>query len=88
MDYTKPKNLEINNQYIEEKERLASTVKTIRAKRGLTQTEFAFYCGVSQSLVCQIEKGNCEPGLYTLTKLAAFMGLTVCELVWCGYVKY
>ena len=88
MEYTKKKTSEINHQYIEEKERLALTIKTIRLKRGLTQTELAFYCGVTQSVICQIEKGKGEPGLFTIIKLGSFLNLTVCELFWCGYVKY
>jgi len=88
MDYERPKPSQVAHQYIEEKERLALTVKRVREKRKLTQTEFAFYCGLSQSVICMIEKGKYEPGLHTLTKLGSGMNLTICELFWVGYVRY
>ncbi len=88
MDYERPKYSEIDSHYIEEKERLALTVKTIRKKRGLSQKEFAFLCRIDPRIISDIEKGIAEPMMYTLVKIASFTNLTVCELLWAGYVKF
>lgn len=49
----------------------------IRKKLGLSQGKFAQILNTSQSTVCQYEKGDIEPSLETLSKIADIGNTTV-----------
>jgi len=54
----------------------ARRLKELRAARDTTQAELAAYLGVSRPTVAGYER-NKEPNQETLTKIAAFFGVTV-----------
>ncbi|MDO8185966.1 helix-turn-helix transcriptional regulator [Conexibacter sp. JD483] len=62
-------------------ERLATNVRTTRAERGLTQEHVANAAGLSLSDVGRIERGERDPGIRVLAKLARGLGVTVEKLV-------
>ncbi len=49
---------------------LGERIKFIRESRKLTQTELAKKCDSDQSTIANIEKGNKDPSLQTLIKIA------------------
>lgn len=58
-------------------------LRNIRKKNRVSQTELAEYLGVSQRTVSHYEKGDCEPSLTLLCKIAGYFRITVDELL--GY---
>ena len=48
-----------------------------RKATGLTQKELAQRTGIAQSDICRLERGNANPSLNTLRRLAAGMGMEV-----------
>ena len=60
---------------------LGSIIRGARKRRGLTQTQLAERCGVTQESVSQWEdpENNCKES--TLAKVATALGLTVDELL-------
>lgn len=48
---------------------LGNTIKNIRKKKGITQTEFASSCGITQTYLSQIESNLKEPNLSTLKEI-------------------
>lgn len=62
-------------------ERLAANVRAIRAERRLTQEQVAITAGLSLSDVGRIERGERDPGIRVLAKLARGLNATVEDLV-------
>lgn len=60
---------------------LAFNVMTLRSKRGMTQAQLAAAIGVSQPRIARIERGDANPRLVTLSKLAHALGVTLSELL-------
>lgn len=60
---------------------LATNVRTIRTERGLTQEQVAIAAGLSLSDVGRIERGERDPGVRVLTKLAKGLNTTIEDLV-------
>ena len=60
---------------------LADNIKQIRKKNHQTQAEFAFNCGLSEDEIYNIEHCNTDPKLSTLQNIAAYIGITVSELL-------
>lgn len=56
-------------------------LKQIRIRKGLTQSELASKCGVTQQAISQYESGYREPNLEMLKKLASALECTVDELL-------
>lgn len=56
-------------------------IRTLREAKGWTQGMLAGKLGVTESTVCNYEKGKREPDIETLKKLAAALGCTIDELV-------
>ncbi len=52
-------------------------VRDLRARAGVTQTEFARRAGVAQSAISDYERGRKEPALSTLQRLAAAVNLVL-----------
>lgn len=49
---------------------LGSIIKSIRKKKGLTQSEFSESCGITQTYLSQIENNSKEPNLSTLKSIS------------------
>ena len=45
-------------------------IKKRREELGISQKELAKKADISQSMLCDIEKGRCKPSIYTAIKLA------------------
>ncbi len=62
--------------------RLRTVIKTLREKRGLSQTEVARRSGVTRFYVSQLESGlRKNPSLPVLKRLAKALGVPVTELL-------
>jgi transcriptional regulator with XRE-family HTH domain len=55
--------------------RLATEIRELREKRGLSQRELAERLGTTQSAVARLEAGNVSPSLPTLDKVAEALGV-------------
>jgi transcriptional regulator with XRE-family HTH domain len=60
---------------------LALNVMTLRSERGMTQAQLAAAIGVSQPRIARIERGDANPRLVTLAKLAHALDVTLSELL-------
>jgi DNA-binding XRE family transcriptional regulator len=60
---------------------LALNVINLRSDRGMTQVQLAEMIGVSQQRMARIERGDANPRLVTLSKLAHALGVTPSELL-------
>ena len=60
---------------------LAINVARLRAARGLTQAQLAEAAGVAQPRIAEVERGDANPRLRTLARLAHVLGVSVAELV-------
>lgn len=57
------------------------TLKQLRKKSRVTQTQLGEYCGYSHAAVVNWENGQREPSIETLIKIADFFGVTIDYLV-------
>lgn len=60
---------------------LASNVMRIRNQRGMTQAQLAEAVGVAQPRIAEVERGDANPRLVTLAKIAHALGITLSELL-------
>ena len=60
---------------------LASNVYRLRKDRGLTQEQLAEAVGVRQPRIAEVERGDANPRLLTLSKLAYALGVPVFALL-------
>lgn len=60
---------------------LASNVYRLRKHRGLTQEQLAKAVGVRQPRIAEVERGDANPRLDTLAKLARALGVPVAALL-------
>lgn len=60
---------------------LAQKIKHFRDVYNLNQTEFGMNCGVSEDTIGFIEREQANPCLDTLCAIAAYMDITVSELL-------
>ena len=60
---------------------LASNVYRLRKHRGLTQDQLAEAVGVRQPRIAEVERGDANPRLLTLSKLAVALGVPVAALL-------
>jgi transcriptional regulator with XRE-family HTH domain len=60
---------------------LAANVYHLRTSLGLTQEQLAAAIGVSQPRIAEIERGDANPRLGTLAKLARALGVPVADLL-------
>jgi len=61
--------------------KLGENLKTLRAKKNITQTGLAKILNVDKSFVSNIEKGKNNPTLSTITNLAKVLGVSTNELL-------
>lgn len=66
---------------------LALNVYRLRKEIGLTQAELGKRAGLSQPKIAKIERGDANPELRTLGRLAGALGITVGELMTDPYVE-
>ncbi len=64
-----------------ETEALARNIKLIRKNLQQSQFEFAANCGLSNDVILQLENKQTNPKLSTLQDIAAYVGITVSELL-------
>ncbi|WP_397602237.1 helix-turn-helix domain-containing protein [Silvanigrella sp.] len=55
---------------------IGKTLKEIRIARGLNQTEFANLIGISESAVCQYERGGRYPSAEILAKISSSLNVS------------
>jgi transcriptional regulator with XRE-family HTH domain len=60
---------------------LASNVYRLRKDRGLTQEQLAEAAGVRQPRIAEVERGDANPRLLTLARLAFALGVPVAALL-------
>ena len=60
---------------------IGANIRRIREEMGLSQIELAEKVHVTQSMLCQIERGTRAPSLPLSTELAAVLGCTLNDLV-------
>lgn len=60
---------------------IATNLKTLRDKRGLTQTQLADLAGLGINQVSRIERGTSKPELETIKKLAIALHCTADDLI-------
>jgi transcriptional regulator with XRE-family HTH domain len=60
---------------------LASNVYRLRKDRGLTQEQLAEAVGVRQPRIAEVERGDANPRLLTLARLAFALGVPVAALL-------
>ncbi len=56
---------------------LGNTIKDIRKERGISQTELAIICDISQTYLSQIESNQKEPNISTLKIIAGKLNVAV-----------
>ncbi|MFZ5936616.1 helix-turn-helix domain-containing protein [Pseudomonas sp. HS6-2] len=56
------------------------TLRTLRLKRNLNQTQFAALLGTTQAQVARLEKGNTDPQRSTCKKLREVLGISADKL--------
>lgn len=61
-------------------ERIAETLRTLRAQQGLSLESLAQASGVSRSALSLIERGQSSPTAIVLDKIAAGLGITLGKL--------
>ena len=61
--------------------RMATRLKTLRQRRGWTQTELAARAGLHRVFIAKLEAGAQDPSLTTLEKLARALGVKVSRLI-------
>ncbi len=66
---------------MEEQSILSKKLKSIREEMNESQMEFAYNCGISTETLSLIEREKVNPNLDTLQKIAAYLGITVSELL-------
>lgn len=60
---------------------MKTTIRDLRIRCGLSQTQLASLMGVTQGAVNQWESGATHPKIMLLPKLASALGVTVDELI-------
>lgn len=58
-----------------------SRIAGLRKLKGLTQYELAWACGLSETGIAMIERGERIPGLGTAVNIADALGVTINRLV-------
>ena len=62
-------------------ESLSRKVKQIRHEMKESQMDFAYHCGISMDTLSLIERQKIDTRLGTIQKIAAYVGITVSELL-------
>lgn len=60
---------------------LGQTLRRLREERNLTQTELADLLGVAPSFISLLERGERQPSVETLARLAGIFGVSYDDLL-------
>lgn len=60
---------------------VGATIKAIRESLGMAQVRLAEQVGVSQAMICQIERGTKAPSLQLSVEIAAALGCEIQDLI-------
>ena len=60
---------------------VGASIRSIREKKGMSQVELAEKVNVTQSMLCQIERGTKSPSLPLSTEIAVALGCTLNDIV-------
>lgn len=60
---------------------VGTSIRRIRESRGMTQTELAEKVHITQSMLCQIERGTKAPSLPLSAEIAESLGCTLNDIV-------
>lgn len=60
---------------------IGAAIKNIRNNKGMSQTELAEKVNITQSMLCQIERGSKSPSLPLSVELAGALGCTINDIV-------
>lgn len=60
---------------------VGASIRSIREKKGMSQVELAEKVNVTQSMLCQIERGTKTPSLPLSAEIAAALGCTLNDIV-------
>ena len=66
-----------------EVEALAERIKSKRKELNQTQLTFGLNCGLSEDEISKIETCQTDPKLSTIQSIAAYIGITVSDLLQC-----
>lgn len=59
---------------------LASTIRTMREARGMTQEDLAHQAGITTGTLSKIERGRANPSWTTVDRIAQALGTTIALL--------
>ena len=71
----------MGRDYEQVRQVLASNIKELRGKRGLSQEALALSADVDRTYVSQIERAVGNPSLLVLCKLGTVLSKDVCDLL-------
>ncbi|WP_294770666.1 helix-turn-helix transcriptional regulator [uncultured Rhodoferax sp.] len=71
----------MGRDYEQVRQVLASNIKELRGKRGLSQEALALSADVDRTYVSQIERAVGNPSLLVLCKLGTVLNKDVCDLL-------
>lgn len=60
---------------------VGASIRSIREKKGMSQGKLAEKVNITQSMLCQIERGTKTPSLPLSTEIAAALGCTLNDIV-------
>lgn len=60
---------------------VGANIRRIRESRGVTQAHLAERVGISQAMLCQIERGTKNPSLQVGKEISIILGCTIDELM-------
>lgn len=64
-----------------------ATLRSARAKRGLSQTDVAGHSGIGRGRLSELENGRHTPNLETVIRLAAALGTPAWNLLRCTELR-
>jgi len=60
---------------------LGAAIRRARVERGVSQEELAFRSGIDRAYMSSIERGQQNPGIASLIRVAVALGLSAAELM-------
>ena len=73
---------------MEEERKLGQKIRELRKQQKLSQTELAEKADVALMTISRIERGEHDPHIRTLSRIAKALGVSTISLMrWAGYVE-
>ena len=60
---------------------IGKRIKSIREEKNISQQDIAGLCNIEKSNFSRLEAGNTNPAIYTLSKIAEHLGVSLKDLV-------